>query len=79
MLVGIRATLLNGCKVGAGSVIGAGALVPEKMVVPPNSVVMGVPGKVVRPVDEKLAERNRRGAASYVRNAKAHRETWARR
>ncbi len=77
-LIGIRATLLNGCQIGAGSVIGAGALVPEKMVVPPGSVVMGVPGKVVRPVDEKLAERNRRGAAGYVRNAAAHRAVWER-
>jgi carbonic anhydrase/acetyltransferase-like protein (isoleucine patch superfamily) len=75
-LIGIRATLLNGCHIGAGSVIGAGALVPEGMSVPPNSVVMGVPGKVIKEVSEKLAERSKRGAAGYVRFAKAHKGAW---
>ncbi len=75
-LIGIRATLLNGCRIGAGSVVGAGALVPEGMVVPPNSLVMGIPAKVVRAVDERLATRNRRGTAHYVRTAQAHKGAW---
>lgn len=75
-LIGIRATLLNGCRIGAGSVIGAGALVPEGMLVPPNSVVMGVPGKVIKEVSERLAERSRRGSAGYVRFAKGHKRAW---
>jgi carbonic anhydrase/acetyltransferase-like protein (isoleucine patch superfamily) len=75
-LIGIRSTLLNGCKIGKGSVIGAGALVPEGMIVPPNSVVMGVPGKVVREVPERLAERSKRGTAGYVRFARAHKGAW---
>jgi carbonic anhydrase/acetyltransferase-like protein (isoleucine patch superfamily) len=78
-LIGIRATLLNGCKIGAGSVVGAGALVPEGMVVPPNSVVMGVPGKVVKEVSEKLADRSKRGTAGYVRFAKGHKGAWEKR
>ncbi|MEP7200148.1 MAG: gamma carbonic anhydrase family protein [Chloroflexota bacterium] len=78
-LIGIRATLLNNCNIGAGSVIGAGALVPEGMVVPPNSVVMGVPGKVVKDVSAKLAERSQRGTAGYVRFAKAHKGAWEQR
>ena len=56
--------------------IGAGALVPEGMLVPPNSVVMGVPGKVIKEVSERLAERSRRGSAGYVRFAKGHKRAW---
>jgi carbonic anhydrase/acetyltransferase-like protein (isoleucine patch superfamily) len=75
-LIGIRATLLNGCRIGAGSVVGAGALVPEGMIVPPNSVVMGMPGRIIKEVGEKLAERSKRGTAGYVRFAKGHKEAW---
>src|SRR3954447_14124424 len=48
-LVGIGAKLLSGTDVGPECVIAAGAVVPPGMKVPPRSVVMGVPGKVVRP------------------------------
>ena len=49
-LIGMGAILLGGCKIGAESIIGAGAVVKENMVVPPRSLVVGVPGKVVRDV-----------------------------
>ena len=75
-LVGIRATLLNGCRIGAGSVVGAGALVTEGMVVPPNSLVMGIPAKIIKEVPAPLAERSRKGTAGYVRFAKAHKQSW---
>jgi carbonic anhydrase/acetyltransferase-like protein (isoleucine patch superfamily) len=48
-LVGIGAKLLSGSEVGPECVIAAGAVVPPGMRVPPRSVVMGLPGKVVRP------------------------------
>jgi carbonic anhydrase/acetyltransferase-like protein (isoleucine patch superfamily) len=48
-LVGIGAKLLAGTDIGEECVIAAGAVVPPGLVVPPRSVVMGVPGKVVRP------------------------------
>src|SRR5262249_49571808 len=51
-LIGMGAILLNGVRVGRGSVIGAGAVLPENTEVPPGSIVVGVPGRVVRPVDE---------------------------
>ena len=51
-LIGMRAVLLNGCRIGSGSIVAAGALVPEGMVVPPGSMVMGMPGRVKRPLTE---------------------------
>ena len=54
-LIGIGATLLTGCEIGPECIIAAGSLVTEKRRIPPRSVVMGVPGRVVREVaDEEL-------------------------
>ncbi|MEM9219440.1 MAG: gamma carbonic anhydrase family protein [Cyanobacteria bacterium P01_F01_bin.150] len=54
-LIGIGAIILNGVTVGAGCIIGAGSVVTKD--VPPHSLVMGVPGKVVRPLkDEQVQE-----------------------
>jgi carbonic anhydrase/acetyltransferase-like protein (isoleucine patch superfamily) len=47
-LVGMGAIVLNGARVGTGSIVAAGALVVENMNVPPRSLVMGSPGKVTR-------------------------------
>ena len=55
-LIGMGAILLGGSVIGAGSIIGAGAVVKENMHVPPRSLVVGVPGRIVREVtDEELA------------------------
>jgi carbonic anhydrase/acetyltransferase-like protein (isoleucine patch superfamily) len=72
-LVGMGAILLNHVRVGCGSVIGAGALLPEGMEVPPGSVVMGIPAKVVRPVDDELRRRTRETWEHYVVRARQHR------
>ena len=69
--------LVHGCTVedahiGAGSVVAAGALVTEGMAVPPDSVVMGVPGKVRGPVSPQLAARVKEGTAWYTRTAPFH-------
>ncbi len=73
-LVGMGSTLLNRVVVGRGSVIGAGALLPEGMVVPPGSLVMGLPAKVVRPVDADLTRRIEQTWKHYVEQARRHRE-----
>lgn len=72
-LVGMGAVLLNGVRVGTGSVVGAAALLTEGMEVPPGSVVIGVPARVVRPVDDNLRERIRIAWQHYVAQARAHR------
>lgn len=51
VLVGMGAIILSGCKIGRGSIIAAGALVLENTVIPPNSLVVGVPAKVIREQD----------------------------
>jgi carbonic anhydrase/acetyltransferase-like protein (isoleucine patch superfamily) len=47
-LVGIKAVILNGAKIGKNCVIGANSLIPENKVIPDGSMVMGSPGRVVR-------------------------------
>lgn len=55
-LIGIGARLLNRCEIGAECIIAAGAVVLEGAVIPPRSLVVGIPGKVVRRVtDEEVA------------------------
>ena len=48
-LIGMRATVLDGAVIGRNSIIGAQALVTQGMIVPPGSLVLGVPGKIARP------------------------------
>lgn len=69
VLVGMGATILNGAKIGAGSLIGAGALIGEGKDIPPGSLVMGVPGKIVRQLDEAARQGLLDSAARYRRNA----------
>jgi carbonic anhydrase/acetyltransferase-like protein (isoleucine patch superfamily) len=57
VLIAMGAVLLNGAHVGSGSIIGAGAVVREGFVVPPNSLVLGVPGRITR--ETTFAERER--------------------
>ena len=49
-LIGMGAVLLNGCRIGTGSIVAAGAVVSEGTVIPTGSMVMGVPGRVRRPL-----------------------------
>ena len=66
VLVGMGAIVLNGAKIGAGSVIGAGAVVTEGMDVPERSVVVGVPGKIIKQASDGQQQHILTNAASYV-------------
>ena len=70
-LIGINSTILNGAKIGKGSIIGANALVKEYSVVPENSLVIGIPGKVIKQ-DKSIREKARINAAEYKRISKSH-------
>ena len=72
VLVGMHATVLNGAKIGEFSIIAAGALVPEGMVVPPYSLVMGVPAKVVRSIQDEQIQKIKRNAETYVQLSKTY-------
>jgi carbonic anhydrase/acetyltransferase-like protein (isoleucine patch superfamily) len=74
VLIGMGAILLNRCRIGSGSIIGAGALIPEGVQIPPNSLVLGMPGKVVRDTTPEERERIIRSAEGYQRLAQAHAE-----
>ena len=68
-LIGIGATVLNGAKIGAGSIIGAHALVTEGKEIPPNSLVVGAPGRVMKTLGEEEAKMLKLNAEVYVSNA----------
>lgn len=74
VLVAMRAVVLSGCRVGRDCLIGAGAVVPEETTIPPGSLVLGIPGRVVRPLRPEEIERIHKNAASYVDLARAYRE-----
>ena len=65
VLIGMGAVILNQAQIGTGCLIAARALVTEGMHVPPNSVVMGIPGRV-KPLRDDQLERIRRNSQSYV-------------
>lgn len=67
-LIGIGAVILNGAKIGRNCLIGAKALIAEHKVIPDNSLVMGIPGKILGEVRPEQAERMRDGTARYVEN-----------
>ncbi len=66
VMIGMGAILMNGVKVGKHSIIGAGALIPEGKVIPPNSVVIGSPGKIVHQTTEKQIQSILENAKHYV-------------
>lgn len=72
-LIGIGAVILNGAVIGRNCLIGARALVAEGKTIPDNSLVMGMPGKVVGEVRPEQAERIRRGTLKYVQNWRRYR------
>jgi carbonic anhydrase/acetyltransferase-like protein (isoleucine patch superfamily) len=72
-LIGMGSVLLNNVRIGAGSVVAAGAVVPEGMQVAPRSLLLGVPARIARPVDQRLARRIEETWTHYVKQARAHR------
>ena len=72
-LIGMNATVLNGAVVRAGSLVAAGTVVRENAVIPPRSLVAGVPGKVLRELTDEEYERVVRGSDIYVDLAARHR------
>jgi carbonic anhydrase/acetyltransferase-like protein (isoleucine patch superfamily) len=64
VLIGIGAVILNDARIGEGSIIAAGAVIPEHTVIPPRSLVAGVPGKIRR----QLGDEDRALILKYAQN-----------
>ncbi len=71
-LVGMGAKVLGGARIGSYCIIGAGALVRENAVIPDGSVVLGLPGKIVRQTTEEERESLRWRAKHYVERARSY-------
>lgn len=71
-LIGMKATILDGAEIGEQSIIGAGALVTKGTRIPPRSLVIGMPGKVVRTLTEAEVLSLRASAEKYIAVAAAH-------
>jgi carbonic anhydrase/acetyltransferase-like protein (isoleucine patch superfamily) len=73
-LIGMGATVLNGAKIGKNCLIGAGALVSEGKVIPDNSLVVGMPCKVVRELDDAGVEGLKASALGYQQKMRQFRD-----
>lgn len=72
-LIGMRATVLTGAKIGNGCVIAAHALVTENMVVPDGSMVVGIPGKIIKTLDPgSVKEKVLFGVDEYLKEAEKY-------
>lgn len=76
-VVGMGAIVLDGAKVGKECVIGAGTVVTQGTVIPDRSLVLGLPGKVVKEVSDELLESFTMGAQLYVELGRKHKEELA--
>lgn len=71
-LIGMGSIVLGGARIGEYSLIGAGALIKENAVIPPRSVVLGMPGRIVRQVTDEEMEGMRWRARHYVQRARSY-------
>ena len=69
VMIAMRSVVMNGAKVGTGSIIGAGAVLVEGVEIPPGSVVVGIPGKIVRHTTSEDLEKIRSTSQHYLKNA----------
>jgi carbonic anhydrase/acetyltransferase-like protein (isoleucine patch superfamily) len=71
-LVGIGARLLTGCEIGEECLIAAGSVITENRRIPPRSVVMGIPGRIVREITAQDLEKTRNINAHYLELAQRY-------
>lgn len=71
-LIGMGAVLLGGSVVGAGALVAAGAVVRERFVVPPRTLVAGVPAKIVRELSPEEVAAFLHSAQDYVRKIRTY-------
>lgn len=69
-LVGIGSIIMNGVVIGEECLVGANTLIPEGKQIPPRSMVLGSPGKIIRPLTDEDVARFTGAAKRYVQNWK---------
>ena len=74
VLIGMNATVLNGAKIGKNSIVGAGAVVSENKEFPENSLILGVPGKLIKETTQEQRDHIAWNAAHYVELANEYDE-----
>jgi len=72
--IGMGAIILDGAVIGEGALIGAGALVTEGKEIPPYSLAVGVPAKVVRELSQEYIEMAQDRAVKYAKLANEYKE-----
>jgi carbonic anhydrase/acetyltransferase-like protein (isoleucine patch superfamily) len=77
VLIGMGAIVLTGARIGDNCLIGAGALIPEGREIPAGSLVIGMPGKVVRQLTADEIARNKASGLHYVANWKRYQADFA--
>ena len=73
-LIGIGSVILNGAKIGKNCIIGSKALVTEGMEVPDGAMVLGIPGKVKKILNEEEQSVVSLGAEHYIQNYKKYKQ-----
>ena len=73
-LIGIGAVILNGAKIGKNCLIGSKTLIPEKREIPDNSMVVGIPGKVIKTIDKDMEDFLIASADHYCENWKNYKD-----
>ncbi|MCC7429561.1 gamma carbonic anhydrase family protein [bacterium] len=74
-LIGMGAILLDNCKIGKNSLIAACSLIKQNDVIPPRSLVMGIPGKVVRELTDKEVGKIYEASKNYIGYVQNYRKT----
>ena len=75
-LIGIHAVILDKTKIESWVLVGAGTIIPSNMVIPSKSLVVGVPGKVVRQLNDYDLKYIEENAKNYVALAEAYRKEY---
>ena len=70
--VGLKATVMNGCRIGSDAMLAAGALLTENKEIPARELWAGSPARRVREIDDAQAAGMQMGVAHYVLNGRMH-------
>jgi len=73
-LIGANAVIFNNAVIGEGSIVGTGCVIPDNKEIPPRSVVVGVPGRIVRDITEKEWEQSKTHAELYAELATKYKD-----